>query len=304
MADSDDTREARNRDRRAARSIAGRSISAPHAPRRYVGQVVAAPPSGSVAPCYHETNPVAISGPDAPGSTAVYTIDTTRTVPVLILGSLPVAGEKVVARNDRGRWVARLPAASGSRVTLGLGTCFAGQVVPAGLAYTITCSGTVVATGTTTGAGIVFPPGVLSNGCTIAIPGLGTRWDTTATISVSGTRAGASFGPAAGYVCCGTCNFPISNTLIFTFTYYGSNNPTVYNVVLTYVVATGQYTGLWTYLDLDISISCSLFILSGIGTPWTIDITSSTCNPAMANAWVLADHGSFGTQSITETSPT
>jgi hypothetical protein len=111
----DDPRESRNRDARSRADSEGRTVAAPHSPRRHVGRVVNPPPPGAAAPLYRDTHPVRISGPDKAGATAVLAVDTTLIVPVLVFGSVPPAGQDLVARNYRGRWEAYVgPAGGGS----------------------------------------------------------------------------------------------------------------------------------------------------------------------------------------------
>jgi hypothetical protein len=109
MSLPDDLREERNRLERLRWAIEGRN-HASHSPRRYVGKVVTAP---SAVPAYVPTNPVKISGPIAEGGSPTYAVDTTRVVPVLVLGTVPSAGQNLIAKNYRGRWVVQLRGSSG-----------------------------------------------------------------------------------------------------------------------------------------------------------------------------------------------
>jgi hypothetical protein len=104
----DEERESRDRTTRARIAIESATIEAPHTPRRYVGRVISVP-AGSTPPVYLDTHPVTIAGDEVAGGGATLTPDATRTVPVLVLGSLPSPGQDVVAKNVLGRWVAQMP---------------------------------------------------------------------------------------------------------------------------------------------------------------------------------------------------
>jgi hypothetical protein len=104
-----DLREARDRLRRVEQSLESVTIESPHSPRKYLGKVVTALASGVAPPVYVDTNPVQLSGNMIAGGLASTSVDTSRKVPVLILGNVPTVGQIVVAKTVQGRWVAYLP---------------------------------------------------------------------------------------------------------------------------------------------------------------------------------------------------
>lgn len=207
-------------------------------------------------------------------------------------------------------------------VNVGLSTCMGG--VPAGLAFTITCGGSVVYSGTTETNSAPVPVGLLTTGCTIAIAGYGSpRWASPTTIVlISGMVYSAFFGPADGYVCCGTCPFPISNRLIFTTTIEvltsGSYVPTVVNLLLSFTTVleaggAGQAGGPGYSDPLTLpfyALSCNFTILwisgFGEGDDQLLDVTVD-CDPAVANVWYLTwTVGEFHipySATLTETTP-
>ena len=118
--------------------------------------MIAAP---TMAPSYVATNPVSIAGPDVAGSSATLAVDSTRVVPVLVLGAIPAAGQDLVAKTVQGRWVSRIPAASGSgsiTVSCHFGTPFGGTGANCTIAAsTLTLTWHYYLSGTTTIGGSV-----------------------------------------------------------------------------------------------------------------------------------------------------
>jgi hypothetical protein len=92
-----------------ARSLA-RALASKTTPRgtpRFLGQVTSAGAIPQSTNCVYLVNPVQCSGPEQEGSTAPLSVDFTRNIPVVVLGSTPPQkGDLLLAFAVGGRWVA------------------------------------------------------------------------------------------------------------------------------------------------------------------------------------------------------
>jgi hypothetical protein len=173
-------------------------------------------------------HPVELDGAEVEGGTASPNVDTSATIPVVVLWDAPQAGDILVASSVGGRWVAER--GGGSRTTICVGVC--GGLPVYGAVITVLSGSNVVATCTTG-----------SNGC-CQLPIAGTytvRVTVGGTLEYSATRTlppGAtttiSLGGNSGLVCCGGYAIP----QILTLTDAAGS--------LTFVYDPNYYYPLWT----------------------------------------------------------
>ena len=101
-------REIRTRQGELARRLAGLGLDGRNGRRVMLGQVYdggAIPTSGSDR--VYLTHPVELDGSESEGSAGTAAADTTRSVPVVVLGSaIPAVGDVLIAYSVGGRWVA------------------------------------------------------------------------------------------------------------------------------------------------------------------------------------------------------
>lgn len=163
------------------------------------------------------THSVELDGAETEGGTGTPTADTTQTIPVDVIGSVPLVGDLLIAYAVGGRWVAQ----GGCSITVHV-TCFSADV--AGATVTITSGMTTVATGTTDGSGNV-------------VLGIGGAASYTITITAAGdpgytaTRAFAC-GHTYNFEICGVpcmpCYIPFQNlTLSWTNVISGPGSTTL-----------------------------------------------------------------------------
>ncbi|WP_165221967.1 hypothetical protein [Aquisphaera insulae] len=80
---------------------------------RFVGQVASGGAIPSSTKKVFLVHPVTLDGPEREGGIASFSADTTRTIPVVMIGSrVPAAGDLVMALSIGGRWVANSGASS------------------------------------------------------------------------------------------------------------------------------------------------------------------------------------------------
>jgi hypothetical protein len=72
---------------------------------RIIGQVYNGGAMPNTTPRVYLTHPVLISGPETEGGSPTLTVDTDASVPVVVLGKAPVAGDYLTAYAVGGRWV-------------------------------------------------------------------------------------------------------------------------------------------------------------------------------------------------------
>lgn len=135
--------------------------TAPASTPSFIGQVVAGTTLPTVPDVWYLVNPVEIDGPEGEGAAPAFTADSTRKVPVLVIGDrAPKLGDMLNVFGVSGKWVAEVGCGAVKDNCPGGGTlCVALTSTCAGDAgsYSVVVkphgSSTVVATGTPT-----FPP--------------------------------------------------------------------------------------------------------------------------------------------------
>jgi hypothetical protein len=89
---------------------------------RFVGQVYTAGTLPTCTPCIYLTHPVQLGGTEGEGAGGGPAVDSSRSVPVVVLGPrAPAVGDLLVAHSAGGRWVAER--GSGIALTHCFGTC-------------------------------------------------------------------------------------------------------------------------------------------------------------------------------------
>ncbi len=175
---------------------------------------------GSLPNLVYLAHPVEYDGGETEGATASPLADTSLTLPVVVLGHPPSAGDVLTAFAIAGRWVAQrgAPPAATSIQILGCSSPLSRVTVGV---YTHQ-GGSLIFSGTTPASGVVSFP----------LPASGNYW-----ITLSGPTAFpfnrynlasrqlpltagvvnlVPPGPAAGYTCCSTISYPIQSTLYLT----------------------------------------------------------------------------------------
>lgn len=154
------------------------------------------------------SHPVELDGTESEDSSFSADVNTSATIPVLVLQSVPQAGDLLVATAVGGRWVAERPV--DNTTTICVTACY--PAVPVYAATVTVLSGsTIVASGTTGSTGcITFPIAgtyivhVQINGTLVYNSSRTLAPGGTITIAVSGT---------SGLVCCGGYAIPQQLTL-------------------------------------------------------------------------------------------
>jgi hypothetical protein len=179
--------------------------------RKIVGSVYNGGAMPTTVPAWFLTHPADFGCNESEGAGCSATIDTTSTVPVLVLGpKVPSVGDLLPARMIGGKWIAERGGGGGCTTTICLRSGCDNATMISGATVAITGGGSA-----TTG----------SNGCvTLSIPAAGT-YTVTYTIPnetpVPGSHAltcggtltiTTSFNPP-GSTCCGGCPVPLVLTL-------------------------------------------------------------------------------------------
>ncbi len=154
------------------------------------------------------SHPAELDGSESEGSSASADVNTSATIPVLVLQGVPQVGDLLVATAVGGRWVAERPAVDGT--TICVIACYPAVSVY-GAVVTLLNGTTTVASGTTGSTGCIkFPIAgtyivqVQINGTLVYSSSRTLAPGGTTTIAVSGT---------SGLVCCGGYAIPQQLTL-------------------------------------------------------------------------------------------
>jgi hypothetical protein len=165
-------------------------------------------------------HPVELDGAEVEGGVGSPSVNTSATIPVIVLWDTPQAGDLLVASAVGGRWVAERT--GGSQTTICVSTC--SPAVPVyGAVVTIKSGSNAVASGTTGTGGCVTLP--VSGSYTIQVQVGGTQvYSGLRSLSVGSTTT-ISLGSNSGLVCCGGYAIPQNLTLTdaagsLQFSYY------------------------------------------------------------------------------------
>lgn len=246
----------------------------------------------SAAEKVYFTHPVLVIGAETEGGAGTFSVDTTTTVPVVMLGGIPSVGDYLIAYSVGGRWVAEK---LGCQVKIHV-TCSGTALV--GDRVTITAGGPTIATGTTDGSGNVALslPKPLTNPYLITITGNSkATFTTTQNLSCGSSY---TFDVCAGSgESCTPCNIPQSDlTISWTNLLDGDGSAT-----MTY---SGGGPATWSTgcedNGLEFSLSCTesgielraFFFISGVcptgetnycsnlrAVPLGLNLTDFTCSP-------------------------
>jgi hypothetical protein len=113
MADHQDLRILRNRQAALGRAIDRAAEASPLITARRLVQVYNGGAMPSSPDKVYLTHPVELDGPEIEGGPATPNVDTTTTIPVVVLWGAPQAGDVLTAYAVGGRWVAERVAPSG-----------------------------------------------------------------------------------------------------------------------------------------------------------------------------------------------
>lgn len=83
------------------------NVERPGSTRQRVMQVFNAGAMPSIVPAFYATHPVTLTGTEAEGNPFVVTVDTSRSVPVVVLDTVPAVGDNLFCRQINGLWIAR-----------------------------------------------------------------------------------------------------------------------------------------------------------------------------------------------------
>src|SRR5262249_26722667 len=148
------------------------------------------------------THPVELDGTEVEGGTASPNVDTSATIPVVVLWDAPQAGDMLVASSVGGRWVAER--GGGSRTTICVGAC--GDLPVYGAVITVLFGSNVVATCTTGSNGCCQLPIAGTYRVQVTVGGT-LEYSATRTLPAGGTTT-ISLGSNSGLVCCGGYAIP------------------------------------------------------------------------------------------------
>jgi len=121
---------------------------------RFLGTVYDGGAIPDSAPAVFLTHPTTIGASDAEGATPSFLADTSASVPVIVIGHVPLAGDILPAFAVGGRWVAERAETPTCHASFVIGGCICGI---SGATVTVkTAGGVVVDSGTTDGTGTVI----------------------------------------------------------------------------------------------------------------------------------------------------
>lgn len=167
----------------------------------FAGQVYNGGSMGSTTPLWYLTHPVEFSGNECESCSYSPTADTSKSIPVIVLGGVPSAGDILLAEMIGGKWVAEEGGCSVKFTVLCVSTPVSGATV------TVKNGGTTVASGTTNGSGVVTLNIPSAGTYTVVVPAVGS-----CTAGYSGSLAlscGGSYTlPCCVAVNCGNCTWP------------------------------------------------------------------------------------------------
>jgi hypothetical protein len=166
------------------------------------------------------THPVELDGSEVEGGLASTNVNTSATIPVVVLWGAPQVGDLLVATSVGGRWVAER--AVGGRTTICLTVC--SPAIPVyGAVVTIKNGSTTVASGTTGTGGCVTLP--VAGTYTVQVQVGGTSvYSAVRSLAADGTTT-IALASNSGMVCCGSYAIPQNLTLTdaagsLQFSYY------------------------------------------------------------------------------------
>ncbi len=196
-------------------------------------------------------HPVELDGVELSGGAATPTADSSQSLPVIVLGHAPLAGDLLTAHAVAGRWVAYRGATPVPSASLQIVGC-SGPI--AGIAVTISSSPTSTPffSGSTNSNGMVdfniasagvYWVGTSYNG---GFPLNRYAWGSKYLYLTAGLTVVAP-GPISGYYCCSTMSFPLQSKLYLTVcnqTYTlnatgSSGSPAVYNTLPSIIQTAG-----------------------------------------------------------------
>lgn len=152
-------------------------------------------------------HPAELDSNEAEGGLATPDVDTSTTIPVVVLWHVPQAGDLLVATSVGGRWVAER--GGGGQTKICISAC--GNLSLAGATISVLSGSTVVASCTTDPTGCCSLP--ISGTYTVQVTYNGTLvYSGTRTLPPGGTTTIAIPAPA-GFVCCGGYLIPQILTL-------------------------------------------------------------------------------------------
>lgn len=170
----------------------------------------------TATPRVYLCHPVSVSSNELEGATPSLATDTGSTLAVLVFGSAPIAGDKLVARMIGDRWVA---AKGGRTLTHHVNGCIA-SLAGASIEYQL--GGITLYSGTTDGSGnVVF---TLPTGTYTVVINKGPRFATytgSVTITSATSLVTTTLSPATDYYCTSICNEPLYKRLYLSDSVYG-----------------------------------------------------------------------------------
>lgn len=205
---------------------------------RYLGRVYSGGALPTAVPRVYLTRPLALAATESEGSAVTLTPDTTRSVPVLVLGpGVPAAGDDLIARQTQGRWVAGFGGtAQCGTITFTVRGCVdatfptpTNRLLP-GATVTVYDGNNntfpVLGTGTTNGSGVYVQPIYAAKTYyrEVSHVGFTTSTGTTAAAcsGASNTNVGLTLAATAGYCCNTACPAPFPSTLYLTDELFGT----------------------------------------------------------------------------------
>jgi hypothetical protein len=153
------------------------------------------------------THPVELDGTEVEGGAASPNVDTSVTIPVVVLWDVPEVGDILVASAVGGRWVAER--GGGSQTTICVAVC--GNLPVYGAVITVLSGSSVVATCTTGANGCCQLPVAGTYIVQVAVGGT-LGYSATRTLAAGGMTT-IALGSNSGLVCCGGYAIPQVLTL-------------------------------------------------------------------------------------------
>ncbi len=215
-----DARATRDR-RRALEGDLGRAGPAPSrtTPMRLV-QIYNGGAMGSQPNLVYLAHPVELDGAESEGGSGTPLADPSLTIPLVVLGHPPAAGDILQAVAIAGRWVAQRGAAP-QTTSIQLIGC-SGPLSGVSISVYTKQGGTLIFSGTTPSSGIVgfsIPAsGVywIVTSAPTSFPYNRYAWGSQGTYLIANVVNLLAPGPAAGFTCCSAIGYPIQSTLYLT----------------------------------------------------------------------------------------